>query len=466
MVGIAGPAMAADMNPGLIDPSKTATLNVHKFEQPVKQGEPGDGTAQDTTGLNPLSGIKFKVERVSDIDLTTNAGWEQVAGLSAEDAQGMSRDAAVEVTTDANGLAKFENLPLGLYVVTEELTDDQLASGITGIEPFLVTLPISDPNNRNQWLYDVNVYPKNNVDTIEKSVEDTDSIKLGDEVTFTIKGAIPAGGTTSRYTITDQLDSRLDYVSTAVSIEGSDIAIAEGTDYTVTQENGLVTVDFTQAGREKLNTIKQANANAKVVVEITTTVRELGEDGEISNKATLFPNDSNINGIPSNEVKTKFGSLDLEKVDAAANGTKLAGAEFKVYPSEEDAKNGTNAISVNGQNTWTTDANGRLSIEGLRLSNWADGAELPEDQYRNYWIVETKAPEGYSLLSEPLEVSVTDYNKDTIEITVKNTKDNGGFELPFTGGAGTLYFFLIGGGLILVAVGFYVVNRSKKKANA
>ena len=69
--------------------------------------------------------------------------------------------------TDANGVATFDkgasgqNLPLGLYLVMETKSPDQVT---TPCEPFLVSVPmtrVGATNPQSDWLYDVHVYPKN-----------------------------------------------------------------------------------------------------------------------------------------------------------------------------------------------------------------------------------------------------------------------------------------------------------------
>lgn len=457
------PATATDrqVNPGTIDDSRTASLQVHKFEQPVERGERGNGTEQSTGGLTALRGIEFQVKQVPGVDLTTNAGWQQAADLADGDIEDVialtDGVTPTSKTTDGSGLASFDGLPLGLYVVTENLTAEQMTSGITGSAPFLVTLPMTHPTDLSTWMYTVHVYPKNNVDSITKTVQDENATKLGDTVNWTIQGSIPAGGPTSKYVITDQLDDRLAYTGAAVSIAPASAGtLAAGTHYDVTHENGLVTITFTEAGRTALDSIKKANASAKVQVVISTTVESLGaetEDGaltEIENQAILFPNDSNVNGIPSEKPKTTWGGIDIKKVDET--GEALAGATFQVFATEADAKSGSNPISIKGKADWTSNDAGLIHIDGLR----------PGD----YWVAESKAPTGYSLLAEPQEVTVSDNSRSTIELEVENVPSNSNFELPFTGGAGIWYLILAGAGILLIAGGVYLRVRFADKGRA
>lgn len=58
-------------------------------------------------------------------------------------------------TTDANGTVKFENLPLGLYLVVQTGS----VKGFSDCAPFLAAAPYYDAN-QNGWLYDVDATPK------------------------------------------------------------------------------------------------------------------------------------------------------------------------------------------------------------------------------------------------------------------------------------------------------------------
>lgn len=65
--------------------------------------------------------------------------------------------------TNASGLAKFENLELGLYLVIETKAPDSVKEACV---PFFVSVPMtkvndSKTNKLSDWLYDIHVYPKN-----------------------------------------------------------------------------------------------------------------------------------------------------------------------------------------------------------------------------------------------------------------------------------------------------------------
>ncbi|MGO4859301.1 SpaH/EbpB family LPXTG-anchored major pilin [Arthrobacter sp. 2MCAF14] len=463
----AGGAHAA--NTANIDPSKTGSLTIHKYEKPATPTNlPNDGTAltpAQTAALTPMAGVTFTVQKVNNIDLTTNAGWTTAAALTPAQAAAQAASPGTTTTTDASGTATLGNLPLGLYLVTET----GYPAGVTPSAPFLVTLPMTDPAGGKSWLYDVNVYPKNAVTTATKTVNDASVVKLGDNVQWTITSDIPNVNPIDGYRIVDKLDSKLSHTNSTVALSNN-AALVLNTDYTVvfnTATNTL-TVDFTASGRAVL----AANPTAKVLVTVNTTVNTVGE---ITNTALVYPNAASFNitpGQPNGPVVTppvavtKWGNIVLHKKDSQSSAA-LAGAVFSVYPSRADALAGTNAISVAGASSWTTDASGNLVISGLRYSNWANGATVSPGQpgYRSYWLVETKAPSGYALLAQPVETTVTGNAPSAVTVTIDNVLANAGFQLPLTGGVGT-WALTAGGVLVLGGAGLFMVTGRRKRNEA
>lgn len=475
-----------------VNPDATATLNVHKFEQGDTLGDEANGLEQQVN-MTPMNGIEFTVKQVPDINLTTNAGWEAAAGLTL--AQAQTATAAVtgtSQTTDGDGLARFAGLPLGLYLVTET----GYPAGVTPSDPFLITLPMTHPTDTNTWLYDVHVYPKNSTTGITKTVADADKVKLGDTVTWTILGDIPRVEALTGYRIVDPIDAKLEYVPTArVSLTGGGTLV--GGDYMVTQNaDKSVTVNFTSTGLAKLATAWQADATAQVQVEIDTKVIA---SGEIENQAILYPNehsfqwDPNDPGydpdnppgtdepggpVPSDPVVTKFGGITILKHDVKDDTKTLSGAKFRVFTSKAAAEAYAANPNVGGFITitsgatgattstseWTTLGNGQVVIDGLRYTNWANGAAVAEGEtgYQTYWLLETVAPNGYELLAQPIEFKVTDQATE-ITLPVKNVPHNAGFELPLTGGAGTTVLTALG--LLLLAGGVTAAMLSRRKTH-
>ncbi|MEV4953121.1 SpaH/EbpB family LPXTG-anchored major pilin [Paenarthrobacter nitroguajacolicus] len=464
------PASAAP----LVDGDQTGSITVHKFERPsTPTGLPNNGTAVDTSGLTPLGGIEFTIQQVNTIDLSTNAGWDAAHNLSSVFAPsdpsgsitgaGYTLGAGQAQTTAADGTAAFANLPVGLYLVTET----NYPAGVTPAAPFLVSVPLTDPDNQDNWIYDVHVYPKNSIAGAEKTVTDAPDVKLGDQIDFTITGDIPNEAVIDGYKIVDALDPKLSYVgATATLVDGT--VITEGTHYNVVFDaaTNTVSIVFTPAGLAVL----AANNDTRVQVVVNTTVNTIGE---IENEALVYPNLGSFTITPGQPggpivtppVVTKWGEMTLQKVNE--NGTALAGASFSVYTNEADALAGTNPVALNGQSVFTVAADGTLTISGLRYSDWADGAAVAPGSadYRTYYLVETTAPAGYELLAEPISFLINSASTTVgIDLSVKNIPSNGGFELPLTGGVGTGLLYAAGA-LLVVGAGLLFV-RNRKTTNS
>ena len=521
-----------------VDPGRLGSLSVHKFVQPEQIGDVGDGTQQDTSGLEPIADIGFTARLIDreKLDLATNDGWLTLASLEGDVAEisGLGFDpnqpAAAEQRTNAEGLARFGDLPVGAYVVTETFSN-----GYTPAMPFVVTVPMTDPGARDAWMYDIHVYPKNSQGN-NKRVVDRDAVVMGDPVTWTVRADIPRGGPIDGYQIADPLDQRLDYAGATVSFTGVDTAAYPGLaleasadfniDYVDNERHprfhkykypsSTVIVDFTATGLEKLQRAAGLTGTAQVEVEITTTVRWLIRDGQwddgILNWGYIYPSreavewlpnpgpgrlSSDDPGVQTNMVETQWGAIQFVKTAGADEDFRpLQGAVFQLYLNEDDALTRHNPVAISRaidgsdlaqpQFDFVSDEQGVVSIPGLRSSRWADGeeafrgsADSDTDRsrgYQPYWLVETRAPEGYTLLAEPIEVEVTDLfsvkvvsgmpqddGNDGMLERVVNVPNGAGFELPKTGGWG---LWLLGSGSVLFALGagLMILRRNRNRA--
>ncbi|WP_210603722.1 SpaH/EbpB family LPXTG-anchored major pilin [Brevibacterium oceani] len=435
VLGMAGTAQAAD-NVGNIDSGRTGSIIIHKYDGSYGT-DGGDGSAiTDTSKLGePLNGAEFTVQKVTDkggqaVDLTTPEGWDLITGLKASEvkAGGFSLGNGVAKTTANGGLATFEGLPLGLYLVTETKAP---ANATSTTDPFLVTLPLSQDNGK--WLYDVNVYPKNSVNKTQptKEVSNPSAPILGSTVDWTITAPVPAANNGyKKFVITDKLDSRLGFVSAKVA------GFTEGTDYTLANNGGTVSITFTATGLNKLE------GGNKVVATITTKVTSQG-DGTIENTALVNTNDSKVE-TPA--VSTNWGSLKVIKHVAGDQGHTLAGAEFDIF---SDAAGKNKVASVK------TAADGTVSVT-LWVGN-------NDDTTQKYWAKETKAPAGYILDDSLNEVTVTAGEvASAFEYKFANTQQ-GHPDLPLTGADGKLLAMIAGIGLMLIAGGAGIVAANRRK---
>lgn len=449
------PANAADS--GNINPDAAKSLTIHKYAQPAEAGQAPDGNAlpaEATKDLDALQGVEFSVQKVNNIDLSTNAGWAMTDGLTPAEVAPENLDAAVSGVTDASGVLIFGGLEQAVYLVTE--TNPGANNIAFAAQPFLVTLPL--PNNTdNNWIYNVHVYPKNSLASVTKTVDDSAATGLGSDVTWNIAAKVPnasEGNGLNKFAITDVLDPRLSYKNATVTLE-SGAEVTSPADYTVdTSVAGTVTYTFTAAGLAKLT------PGDTVKVAVVTTVTSLGDNsGIIMNDATVYINDNNFTSDPA---QTNWGNATIHKVAANDKSKSLTGAEFQVYTSEADAKAGTNAVAVSGEKTFASDAEGIVNIAGLRATENGSTTAI------TYWLVETKAPAGYTIAADVSAANPKSFTVDSdlttdVVITVENAQTPP-FTLPLTGGSGTAMFMTVGLGLLTMAGGVAIRKRSIRRA--
>ena len=184
--------------------------------------------------------------------------------------------------------------------------------------------------------------------------------------------------------------------------------------------------------------------------------------------------------------------LRVNKVGQSAGKEKpLVGVKFDLYKEVETGGiSGTNAtaLGLDGDKHW-------LKIDEVETS---EGGVITKNGLAsgNYYLVETKTVEDYNLLSKPVKVdlnktyvkhlqetytnvngNVTHQKSETLKAFDENDTTNDGpsvsvtvinrkgFDLPVTGGFGTLLFSGIGALLVVGGVGV-LMGTKKKKDNA
>lgn len=354
--------------------------------------------------------------------------------------------------------------------------------------------------------------------SLEKSVEnangsydnDTDA-SVGDTVTWKVEASVPSNvNELKTYKLTDKMSDALTWENKAkANLEittNNSTTLEASTDYTLTvpEDNttgGTWTIEFTEAGKTKL-----ATSNVKVItVTFNTKLNEnaiIGSEGnlndaELDYSNAIYPTEDPDNpnkGNTPGEDKIKDQAIvysfqmNIEKVDGKDSTIKLQGVTFDLYsytgaktnPTEADLK-GSDGTLV--EQNLTTDADGKIQKSGLKNGT--------------YYLVETKTVKTkdgkqYNLLKEPVKVEIKvdyvtktettitkDVNGNVTDTTTVSTKtftggDTGsdgtftvtvknytGFDLPITGGMGTVLFSIAG--FALMAGAAFVLLKGRRK---
>ena len=443
LLGFTAPAHADSAN---INPNQKANLTLHKCVQPSTPGAPANGKEQTGIGCTPIDGVTFTLYKVDDIDLTTPGGWEAAKGLTAPETGtivgGHTSTEISAITTTGGGIANWQGLDLGLYLVIETNTGSPDTKVVLGSKPFLVTLPYYTDDN--QWNYDVHVYPKNSVAGIEKTVDDSvaQAKYNGDDVKWTITTDIPLSGQGTEitsYVITDTLPAGLTLDDTQIELRVKDgIGFVNNDDYSCT---GNLTCTFTPDGITKL----KANGGRKVVLTLVTDVTDVSQatNGVFTNKAKVT-----INGIDSTEeiATTTWGQLTVYKYDGSNEGF-LSGAKFKLCTSETCPSQDVAIAEL------TTGPDGKILFPVVRPGT--------------YYLVEEEAPAGYAKVgAQQIEVkagtTVTPAQPTSTADNYKpiaNTKQTVP-QLPLTGGIGQVALAAGGIGLLVIGGAVMILGRT------
>lgn len=370
-----------------------------------------------------------------------------------------------------NGVTEYQftGLEYGYYLVYQ--------TGTKELQSSLVTVEGNDTT--------VNL--KGEAPSIEKTA-DKDTVEIGQVVTYTITGTIPdtTGYDSYVYKINDTLTSGLDFVKDAQG------AAQEGASYSVsvkiganeaTTQNAELSGEGNRTMTLDLSDWIKANQASKGQEFTVTYYAKVNENAVVTekNKAELeYGNDpENTTTTKPSEAETPTYPLQIHKSIKGNKDSYLAGATFQLYKTEDDANGKKNPIAVKGSNgSYTVDPTSQsydmVSVDNgttvgtkmnLKLNGLAEG---------DYWLVETKAPDGYSGITAPIKITITkstDTDVNNWTISKDNTKEDdkiidiensAGTLLPGTGGMGTILFTVVGVALILVVAASFVISRRKR----
>ena len=309
------------------------------------------------------------------------------------------------------------------------------------------------------------VSEKNSVPSVEKKVkngsvyDDSNSAKIGDTVDY--QTTITITGNVKNVVLHDKMEKGLtfDNKSVKVKVDNGDVAVSN---YTLTNSNLSDGCTFEIEFEDSY--IAGLAAGTQIEVTYSATLNESAVIGTTGNKNDTWLKYGN-GGSVTDETKTCSYSFDLVKTD---NSNKLlAGAQFELYTN----KNCTDKVALvrDGNGYRVASATEKATTKftsAVIVSN--DTSKITVNGLKgetSYWLKEIKAPEGYNELEEPYEFIM---GADNMSATLNGTQwgdsgvhviNNAGTVLPSTGGMGTTVFYVVGGGLMAVAVVLLVTKK-------
>lgn len=460
---------------------------------------------QGNTEKDKLAGVTFVLQKKTG-DTWTNVTTNESDGT------------ALNLVTNEKGQIIVDGLSQGTYrfIETDRGNNDGYIMDGATTYGFVVGADGKITYN-GETKNNITITVKNEKPDLTKEVKDRTNgnwkhdsdYNVGDMVPYKITVKVPSNITSLKYfTVTDTPTNLEDDVNTVevkceyTDVENNAYKVTETTDkgFTVTFDPAKMT-DY--AGKELVITY---NAKLLDTAKTTTDGNPNTAKLEYSNKILPGQDDTDNPNTPDNpnEEPGKDAiednaivytfKLNIIKKANSANGDALADVQFDLYKevpagtkeaiSPDDAK----AAGLDTSRAWikvaadlTTDANGEVSCSGL-----ANGT---------YYLVETKTVEGYNLLKAPvevtLEVAYTTTTRDEYyidkkgvktlvkhEVTTKEFKEDSktsdgthpetiinkkGFQLPTTGGMGTI-LFSVAGVLVMIAAAFILLKGRKKEA--
>ena len=277
------------------------------------------------------------------------------------------------------------------------------------------------------------------------------SVSATDTISFNVNATVPSAiENMTTFTLKDELpDGLKDRTNVVVKgVSGTTKTTLATTAYTKTEEGKVLTITFVPAQIKDYDAVE-----VTYDVKLDMTKAELGEDGNVNTATLNYTNKVNTDGTEAtkkditDEATVLTGGVKIHKVNASEES--LDGAKFKIATSQANAVAGTFVKGTDGNDIEVTTATttGLATINGLAYED--DGTA------RNYWLVETQAPtytdggetKAYTLLTAPVQVTV-DGTSHNSEVKVVNRKP---FELPLTGGIGTMIFVVVGAAFVIVS---------------
>lgn len=411
-----------------------------------------------------LPGVFFKVYQYSD--------------SAADHIGAAAQGTVVEGQTDSKGQITFKGLREGKYIIVEDKTKSTIAGkeelANSKAVPVVVELPVykAEGGTFTTGADALYVYPKNTVDkpSIDKVVSEDakhDTALVGETKTFKVTSTMPEG--IKDYKVlkfTDKFSAGLTYTGKLVVKNGA--TDVDPSNYSTTDTDPVGTKGAAISIAFKEDYIKTLSPKDVITITYDAVINEeavMGAANPNDVKLTYGTNPDSTKEVKPNEnPELHTGGAKFEKVDKATSA-KLAGAKFVVTNEAGDKYLKQTAASgtTPAKNEWvankadatvfTSAADGTFEVKGLPYGKKGDDNATGETKYK---LVEVEAPNGYALLQQPVEFTIS----STTYTGAINQVNNNKVTIPQTGGIGSA--LVIAAGVLVVGLGFIAKRRSAK----
>lgn len=365
---------------------------------------------------------------------------------------------------------------MGVYLVI-------VSGGVNTYKPMVSQLVPEKSDSGEYGISSGKVTMKAAKPTVDKTVNKAEvvGVQVGDDVPFEIVVSIPdypENAVATKLVIADKMGPGLKF-NNDISVYGemNSDKVADGTKLTVNNEYKIVQQDL--GGQSDYDFVieldwskvkKYTHVLVRYTAELTSdaVLTPTGNPNEVKYQYSNDPYDTNsFEEIPDKPSVRTYGAK-VKKVDG--QGVALAGAEF-ILSRNQDGSDPLSFVNKGDSKYVVADSDDRNTSTQLAVG--ASGDQLGKLEVGGlgkgeYWLKETKAPDGYNLLSSPVKITIADDDNDGIvnsgsdgwvELDVVNKK---GFQLPTTGGSGTAMFAAVG--IVLVGGGAALYLNMKKRS--
>lgn len=440
--------------------------------------------ATDAAVVNKISGMdagktrSFAEKLVKELDAAN-----QTANVSSDKfgSEGMNKQAT--------------GLDAGWYLVRETTAASSTPNATTGNAPLSLFMMKGGQNIDITVKSDVPTSHKKIVNDDYSNPRDADDFQTNKNITYRLTFDIPSNWKTQYkdgfyFTMHDKLSAGLDYVGDPViKVADNEDSItsavnwdesAQGYGYIPESSQSGKTVEwkFATAGTETSDIAnRKANLNLagktvvvyyKAKMNASAKIASTGGNGNTYQVYYQHNPGNAADGYDYTTPETPYVytyQFIVVKQDGDNKGTKLSGAEFKLYSDQSATEEvavslakGVYTVDPNGKAVLTTDTNGKIIVNGLDSGT--------------YYLKETKAPSGYKLDDTVRKVTVTPdsavanaKNGEAITYKVNDdpnhtmTIDNYKGSLPSTGGMGIV--LMVVAGVLLIAGGMISIMRRR-----